>query len=201
MLRTIYLGTTFDKEREVMLEWFRNHIKASVFFHYMQSELNLASASHIFIPYSCHQPQALHTKLSSFIYLHQVLHCPSVTGEAVKELIPSRKRRMLITSRRTLIPNISCCENQHRPPHTPSFPFCVRFLSGPPPLDLLISLRDWRLWGLRRHNPFRDCSRYIPLTLEVKIHTHFQHLSAWDGFNALMFNRVQSQAAEGNQHR
>ncbi len=112
MQRTIYLGNTFDKEREVMLEWFRNHIKASLFFHYMQSELNPASASHICIPYSCQQPQALHTKLSSFIYLHQVLHCPSVTGEAVKELITSRKRRMFVR----LIPNISCCKNQLRPP-------------------------------------------------------------------------------------
>lgn len=124
-----------------MLERFRNHMKACLFFRYMQSVLNPASASHIFIPYSCQQPQALHTKLSSFIYLHQVLHCPSVTGEAVKELIPSRKWRMFVTSQRTLIPNISCCENQHRLPPS-SFPFCVRFLSGPPPLDLLISLRD-----------------------------------------------------------
>lgn len=122
MLRTIYLSTTFYKEREVMLEWFRNHIKACLFIRYMQSLLNPASASHIFIPYSCQQPQALHTKRSTFIYLHQVLHSPSVTGEAVKELIPSRKRRMFITSRRTLIPNISFCDNQHRPPLRPIIP-------------------------------------------------------------------------------
>lgn len=127
----------------------------------MQSVLNPASASHIFIPYSCQQPQALHTKRSTFIYLHQVLHSPSVTGEAVKELIPSRKRRMFITSRRTLIPNISCCDNQHRPPPPPHHSSSVsNSCPGHPPLDLLISLRDWRLWGLRLHNLFRDCFRY-----------------------------------------
>lgn len=94
-------------------------VKPSEFFTYFYPTIAVINHGHCILNWA-----------HLYIY-HQVLHCQSL--EKQLNIWYPVGRRGLVTSLHTLIPNISCCDDQHRPPS--SFPCCVRFLSGPPPLD------------------------------------------------------------------